>query len=177
MFSKMIDFAKVLYDICRLEAGPQKMPSSTALLAGSLMAYVLGRLWLETFDYSIAAAGVLGVFDALLLVLIAAVPLTLLGLGNRIPQTLIAMASAGFVVSLAKLFLLFLLGDLPLPEDRFSRVVTFLTLPILLWQALINTVLLKSALSWSFLQALGLALGHLVVVFLVGVPIASSVAG
>ncbi|QBQ55438.1 hypothetical protein [Nitrosococcus wardiae] len=177
MFSKMIDFVKTLYVICRLEAGPQKVPSSTALLTGSLIAYILGRMWVETFDHSIAAAGFLGVFDAILLALVASVPLMLLRFNNRILQTLTAMASAGFVVCLAQLFLLFLLSDLPLPEERFSRVVTFLTLPLLLWKILINTVLLKTALAWNFLPALGLSLGHLLLVFLVGGPMASSLVG
>ncbi|ADE16204.1 conserved hypothetical protein [Nitrosococcus halophilus Nc 4] len=177
MFSKIIDFVKALYVICRLDAGPQKLPSSTALLTGSLIAYILGRMWVESLDHSIAAAGFLGVFDALLLVLVAGVPLTLLKFGNRILQTLTAMACAGVVVCIAQLFLSFLLGDLPLPEERFTRVVTFLTLPLLLWKVLINTVLLKSALSWGFLPALGLSLGHLLIVFLVGGPLASGLMG
>jgi hypothetical protein len=106
------------------------------------------------------AAVFLGVFDAVLLVLMAGVPLTVLKLGSRIPQTLLALASAGFVVSIVDVFLLFLLSDLPLPEDLLGRVITFLTFPIFLWKVLINTTLLRYALSWNFACVDGCFLGR-----------------
>jgi hypothetical protein len=180
MFSNIVDFAKALYAICRLEAGPQKLPSSsTTLLTVSLIVYILGRLWVEIFDYSIVAAGFLAIFDTVLLVLMAVIPLALLKLSNRIPQTLIALASAGFVVSMADVFLLFLLSDLPLPvpEDRLGRMIAFLTFPIFLWRVLINTTLLKYALSWSSMYASALVIAQVLMVILLGGAIASGLEG
>jgi hypothetical protein len=178
MFSNIIDFAKALYAICRLEAGPQKLPfSSTMILTVSLIMYILGRFWVGIFDHSIVAAVFLGVFDAVLLVLMAGVPLTVLKLGSRIPQTLLALASAGFVVSIVDVFLLFLLSDLPLPEDLLGRVITFLTFPIFLWKVLINTTLLRYALSWNFTYAFTLAIVHVSMVVFLGGAIASGLEG
>lgn len=168
MFSKIIDFVTALYDICRLEAGPQKLPFSAALLALTFILYVAGRTVEEVFGRSLIEAGLLGLADAFLLALIAAVPLWLLNLGNRIPQTLTAMTSAGIVVSVVDIFLIFLLIDLPLSPDKLGRVITYLTLPLVLWRIFINTTLLKIALSWRSGYAFILALAHLGMVIALG---------
>ena len=179
MFSNVINFSKTLYAIFQLEAGPQKLPSSLPLLGGSLILYVLCRLWVGTFDYSAGAAGFLGVFDAVLLALMASVPLLLLKRGDRIVQTVTALACVGIAVSLADLFLLFLLSDLPLPvsEERMDGLLSFLTFPVLLWRLLMNTTLLRYALSWGFMSAFALAVGHLAIVGFLGGRLASSLTG
>lgn len=168
MFSKIIDFVTGLYDICRLEAGPQKLPFSTVLLALTFILYIAGRAAEEAFDRPLIEAGLLGLADVLLLVLIVAVPLWLLNLGNRIPQTLTAITAAGIVVSVVDIFLIFLLIDLPLSPDRLGRVITYLTFPLVLWRVLINATLLKFALSWHSGYAFILALVHLGMVIAVG---------
>jgi hypothetical protein len=165
-----------LYVICRIEAGPQKLPFSKLLLGVVLIIYILGRFWEESFGRPIIAAGFLGVFDILLLILMASLPLWLFNLSNRIPQTLTAMTSAGIVVSAVNIFLLFLLIDLPLPPERLDRVIALLTFPLLLWKLFINANLLRHALSWRFRYAFGLSLVHIVVVIFVGGPLASTLA-
>lgn len=179
MFSNVIDFAKTLYAIFQLETGPQKLPSSLPLLVVSLILYVLCQLWVKTFDYPVGAAGFLGVFDAVLLVLMASVPLLLLKRSDRILQTVTALACVGIAVSLVDVFLLFLLSDspLPVPEERMDGLISFLTFPVLLWRLLMNTTLLRYALSWGFTSAFALAVGHLVVVGFVGGALTSSLAG
>jgi low affinity Fe/Cu permease len=74
-------------------------------------------------------------------------------------------------------FLLFLLSDLPLPEDLLGRVITFLTFPIFLWKVLINTTLLRYALSWNFTYAFTLAIVHVSMVVFLGGAIASGLEG
>jgi len=106
----------------------------------------------------------------------ASVPLGLLKLSNRIPQTLTAMISAGIVVSAVNIFLLFLLIDLPLPPERLDRVIALLTFPLLLWRLFINANLLRHALSWKFRYAFALSLTHIVLVVLLVGPLASSLA-
>jgi hypothetical protein len=178
MSSNIINFIKELYAICRREAGPQKLPSSTILLVVSLIFYILGRFWVEKFDYSIVAATFLAVFDATLLILMAAIPLALLKSSNRIPQTLIALASAGFVVSMVEVFILFLLSNIPFPEDhRKSTVIAFLVFPMLLWRVLINITVLRRALSWNTMHASILADSQALIVIFLGGNIASGLEG
>jgi hypothetical protein len=176
MFSNVIDFAKALYVICRIEAGPQKLPFSTPLLAIAAVVYILVRLWEESFDQPVIAAGFLGVFDILLLALMVGIPLWLFNLSNRIPQTLTALTSAGIVVSIVNIFLLFLLSDLPLPPERLGRVIALLTFPLLLWRLFINANLLRHALSWRFRYAIALSLIHILTVIFIGGSLASALA-
>lgn len=168
MFSKIIDFVTVLYNICRLDAKPQKLPCSTTLLALAFVLYAVVRTTVEVFDRPLVESGLLGLADAFLLAFTVAAPLWLLNLDNRIPQTLTAMASAGVVVSTVDIFVALLLIDMPLRPEQLSISIAFLTFPFVLWRILINTNLLRAALSWRFIYAFILALAHMGTVFALG---------
>lgn len=177
MFSKFIDFVVVLSAICRLRAGPRKLPFSLPLLALTFILYIVARFAEEVFTRPPLEAGLLGLADALLLISVAAVPLWLLKLGNRIPQTLTAITSAGIVVSVVDIFMLLLLSEIPFLPGRADTVMAFLTFPLVLWQLLINTTLIRVALSLPFAYGFILALIHLGMVVALGGAMPGILAG
>lgn len=174
MFASTIDFVKELYAICRREAGPQKLPSSAILLTMSLIFYILGRFLVEVFDHSVTAAGILAVVDAVLLALMAGIPLALLKSSNRMLQTLTALTSAGFVVSVLEAVFLFILSYVPFPEDpKTATVIAFLTFPMLLWRVLVNITLLRQGLSWNTTYASILAGAQVLIMIILGQQLSS----
>ncbi|BAW80397.1 hypothetical conserved protein [Candidatus Nitrosoglobus terrae] len=175
MFSNTFNFIKELYTICLREAGPQKLPSSIVLLIVSLIFYIIGRFLVDKSGYSTTASVFLAMFDATLLILMASVPLILKKSTQQIPQTLIALASAGFVVSIIEEIFLFLLRSIQFPENAgASTVVAFLLFPMLLWRVLINITVLRHALSSSTMYASILADSQALIVIFWGKAIASS---
>lgn len=149
----------LFWQICRLQKGPEDVPSSTVLF----ILLLLSSLFLDLISTRLGIPEVRS-FEILLIVIIAnavilamtAVMLQLLGYVQRILQTLMAMLGVSiFITALAMPVLLALQTRM---DDPGGWGVILLLLEI--WHLVISAHILRRALSISPLLGLMLATGY-----------------
>ncbi len=134
-------FLKQFAAICILRGAPQDLPTSNVLMVATLIAYgladVVGVLDTLTAERALLAAAV----DTLLLAAATQLALRWRNLGNRLPQTLSALAGCGALLSLLAWATAALTREwLPPP---------WVWVPFLLWYMLVFGHVLRHALSIS----------------------------
>jgi len=150
----MLQWTQLFWDICLLRKTPQNLPYSLALLWILLpIAFILDCL---TTQVQNPAAGfgqvLLAVMTLTLLYLLVVVSLlVLLGLGTRIVQTLSSLLGAGMILNLLALPLLFSF------DPQQPGVEVWLSLLLLLWNLVVNTHILRAAMSRGFFLSAALA--------------------
>lgn len=133
-------------DICRLRIGPQDLPTSTTLLAGALLTYLLLAIVLSVLQMSVIKALLAAGVDTLLFAALSYFLLWARMLANRWVQTCTALAGSGVVLQL--MALPFMIWQTRLgPESSMAIVPTALMMALLFWNLVVVGHILRHALS------------------------------
>ena len=156
----MLQLIRAFWEICRLRAGPQTLPSGRNLL----IPVVFVGIFIDSFASSILIPKMsafeivttVGIYNVLLL---AAVYLLLKAIGyeQRAMQTLIAIAGAGLFISLV---LLPGLITVDLSEQESKSFVLFILIDNI-WRIAVNAHIFRHALSVSLLMAMIISVSYL----------------
>ena len=145
---------KTLLGICLLRANPQDLPTSNPLMLVALVAYgladVIGVLDSLSLNNSLLAAAV----DMLLLVAATHIMLRWRNLENRFPQTLLALAGCGALLSL----LAWMIAGL----TRGWLDPAWVWAPFLVWYILVFGHVLRQALTISMVASVTASFLYLV---------------
>lgn len=166
VYAAAITLFKAFFAICRLQKGPQDLPSSRELLALSLIAYTVCSVGVGLLSMAPDAALVSGLADSGLMIVLTIAILRLRGFAARITQTLTAFAGTGTVLSLIALPFLFA-AHAARARSGSTGVAGLLMLFIFFWNLVINAHILRHALSTRMVVGFALAVFYLLV--LIGV--------
>lgn len=147
---------KALFDIIRLEGGPEGLPSSPKLAGYCIAAYAVGEAALQLLDHSVGPSIAYGLVSAGLLVAVAAAVLFTVGARDRLAQMLIALAGAGAVAAAATFVLHLFVSQVFPPPLPTSKLVGFLLFPLIVWKITIFMWLFRHV-SLRFIPALAVA--------------------
>jgi len=162
----MLQLIRVLWDICRIKAGPQDLPKGYNLL----IAAVLSGVIIDSFSSSILItkfslsdiAQIVIVYNVLLLAAVYLL-LKLIGYAERAVQTLTAIAGSGLLISLVLLPGLIMMNTAA--EEAKSFAIFILIDNI--WRIAVNAHIFRHALSVSLLMAMILSVSYLLLGVLV----------
>ncbi len=147
----------IFFDICRLRAGPQTLPSSPFLLGLMLgLHFVLGVL-LSIFDMTMPDALLLAASGTLLLLVFIYLLLAVTKKGSRFLQTVTAVA--GCEVLLGVFILPVVVWFYSGAEQVFAGLLSLL---IVFWSVAIMAHILRHALEVSIATGIPLAIGYLI---------------
>lgn len=166
MYAAAIALFKAFFAICRLQKGPQDLPSSRELLSVSLIAYTACSIGVGLLSMAPGSALVSGLADTGLMIVLTVAILRLRGFAARITQTLTAFAGTGTVLSLIALPFLFA-AHAARSRSGNAGVAGLLMLFIFFWNLIINAHILRHALSTR--MVVGFALAVLYLLVLIGV--------
>lgn len=162
VYAAAITLFRAFFAICRLQKGPQDLPTSRELLLLGLVAYTLCGIAVGLLSMAPEAALISGLADTLLMILLTMVILHLRGVPGRVTQTLTAFAGTGTVLSLIAIPILFAAHTGELGHNG-TRVPAVLMLFIFVWNLMINAHILRHALSTRFVIGFAVAVFYLVV--------------
>lgn len=147
---------KALFDIVRLEGGPEAVPSSRNAAVYSLAAYAVGETLIQLLDHDFAPAIVYGLVSAGLLVAVAAAVLFAMGARERFMQILTALAATGAIAAGATFLLHLVVSQVFPPPLPTGKLVGFLLFPLVVWKVTIFMWLFRHA-SLRFIPALAVS--------------------
>lgn len=152
--------------ICLLRQGPQDLPTSGILLAIALIAHTVASVLMSNIQLGVTRAVLSGLIGTLLIVLLPGALLYAFKHGERIIQTVTALAGTGAIITFIALPLT---GSLPDPEQRTGQggFATLLLLILIGWSIAIVGHIFRHALSIPYFLGLLLAGGFSVVSFLI----------
>ena len=156
----MLRLIRIFWDICRLRAGPQDLPSGRNLLISAILA----GIFIDSFSSSLLIPKLSG-FEVVTavaiynIVLLTAVYLLLkfIGYKQRGIQTLTAIAGSGLFISLV---LLPGLITMSFSEEQSKSFVLFILIDNI-WRIAVNAHIFRHALSISLLMAMILSVSYL----------------
>lgn len=157
----MMQLIKTFWDICRLKAGPQDLPTGPYLLVVAVFAGII----VDSFSTSvlIPSLSTLETIQILVtynIILLAAVYLLLklLGYAQRGMQTLTALAGSGLFISLVLLPSLLMLNSAQEEVKSFALYILVDTV----WRIAVNAHIFRHALSLSLLMAMIVSMSYLI---------------
>lgn len=163
----MMQLIKTFWDICRLKAGPQDIPTGRYLLVAALFAGII----VDSFSTSIlipslSSLKIIQILVAYNLILLVAVYLllTVLGYAQRGMQTLTAMVGSGLLISLVLLPSLLMLNSAQEVVKSFALYILVDTV----WRILVNAHIFRHAFSISLLMAMIVSMSYLIFSLYVG---------
>ena len=163
----MMQLIKTFWDICRLKAGPQDLPTGHYLLVAAVFAGII----VDSFSTSVlipslSSLEIIQILVTYNIILLAAVYLllTVLGYAQRGMQTLTAMAGSGLLISLVLLPSLLMLNSAQEEVKSFA----FYILADTVWRIAVNAHIFRHALSISLLMAMIVSMSYLIFSLFVG---------
>lgn len=161
----LITMAESLYSMCRMEQQLKVPPLSLPLLAASLAAYGASEFGLAlVLEHPTSVAAVGGLLAVALLSAVTAAALKLGGCGPRLPQTLIALAASGSLVSAVNIVLRMVMRT-ALPPQVPMSMANFLLFPLLAWNLLVYAYIFRHALSGRPVHAFAIALAYMLMLY------------
>lgn len=156
----MLQLIRIFWNICRLRAGPQDLPSGRNLLISA----VLAGIFIDSFASSILIpklpafdiATIVASYNILLLVAVYFL-LKLIGYEQRSMQTVTAIAGSGLFISLV---LLPGLITMNLAEEMNKSFALFILIDNI-WRIAVNGHIFRHALSISLLMAMIISVSYL----------------
>ena len=156
----MLQLIRAFWDICRLRAGPQALPSGRNLLISAVFAGIL----IDSFASSILIPKLSGfevittvaIYNVLLLATVYLL-LKVIGYEQRAMKTLIAIAGAGLFIGLV---LLPGLITVDLSEQESKSFALFILIDNI-WRIAVNAHIFRHALSVSLLMAMIISVSYL----------------
>lgn len=155
MLSYITPLLRAYIDICLFKRGPQDLPSSPILLAGTTFIYGLLQILIALLDLKPKDALLLGLLAPFLLLGSTLLLLHIVRLGNRWVQTATAFAGSGAIFSIVALPLVIALAAAGSnqPATVLPRSLWFI---LLMWNLAVIAHIWKNALSTNI--AVGIAL-------------------
>lgn len=156
----------LILDICRLRRGPQDVPYSPALLAGTAAACVALQLIIAAMR-SAPLGEVLGgsLLSVVFLFIVLHAMLTVRGLRGRFVQSATALLLCAFFFNVLSLPVALLVGEPPATPEQMSPVQLLLGLiamPLLIWKVVVDAHVLRHSLNLPFFGGLALAMAWIV---------------
>lgn len=156
----MLQLLRVFWDICRLRAGPQDLPSGRNLLISAVLAGVL----IDSFASSILipklsvfeVATTVAIYNVLLLIAVYLL-LKLIGYEQRSMQTVTAIAGSGLFISLVLLPGLITMDF----SEEVNKSFALFVLIDNIWRIAVNAHIFRHALSISLLMAMIISVSYL----------------
>ena len=145
---------KTLLGICLLRANPQDLPTSHSWMLAALVAYGLADVIGVLDSLSLSSALLAAAVDTLLLVAATHLALRWRNLENRFPQTLLALAGCGALLSLLAWTIAGLTRGWLAPEWVWA--------PFLVWYILVFGHVLRQALTISMVASLTASFMYLI---------------
>ena len=136
----------MFFDVCRLRAAPQDLPTSRSLLIYSLAVYAVLALMLSWIQMTPGKALIAAVFDTLLMGLLSYVVLWARLMPQRWPQTCTALAGSGSILQVVALPITLWQKQFG-PEDSMALIPMLLLLVLLFWNLVVVGHILRHALS------------------------------
>jgi len=162
----MLQLIRIFWDICRLRVGPQTLPSGRNLLISAVFAGIIidsyaSSILISTMS-SFEVFTTVAIYNVLLLAAVYLL-LKIIGYEQRAMQTLIAIAGAGFFISLV---LLPGLITVDLADQETKSFVLFILIDNI-WRIAVNAHIFRHALSVSLLMAMIISVSYLLLGVLV----------
>jgi hypothetical protein len=156
----MLQLIKIFWDICRLKAGPQDLPTGRYLLAAAVLAGII----IDSFSTSIFIPK-FSAIDTIKLVVIYNIALLvaiyfllkLIGYAERAIQTVTAIAGSGLFISLVLLPGLLMMNSV---DEQVKSFAIFILIDNI-WRIAVNAHIFRHALSISLLMAMILSVSYL----------------
>ena len=136
----------MFFDVCRLRAAPQDLPTSRSLLVSSLAVYAALALMLSWVQMTPGKALIAAAFDTLLMALLSYVLLWARLMPQRWPQTCTALAGSGSILQVVALPITLWQKQFG-PEDSMALIPMLLLLVLLFWNLVVVGHILRHALS------------------------------
>jgi len=157
----MLQLINIFWDICRLKAGPQSLPSGYYFLVSTILAGII----VDSFSSSILMPNLAGVtiikivamYNIFLLSMIYLL-LTLIGYANRGIQTLTAFSGSGLFITLILLPGLLVINS----AGEQTKSFAFYILIDSVWRLAVNAHIFRHALSVNFLLSMILSLSYFI---------------
>lgn len=163
----MRDWLVTGWHILVFRTGPQALPCQVSWTALAAAAYLLtGLMLLSLRGVEGAATGMLALDFTLLLAFILPL-LGMLGVGNRIPQTLQAIWLCGAALHLVSLPFAPVVSDAAREPDIWLDLAVVASLAALFWSIGLLAHILRHALEWPLIRTLPLALAFTLINLLV----------
>lgn len=153
-----MDFLVLFIDICLFKKGPQDVPASWLLFGIALMAYLAVGEMVLTVQSDWIEAALQAAVEAMLLLGLCWLVLTLFGKGARYVQTATALLATDAVISAPGALLL--QWWTAHPELRLFQ---FALVALLIWHIMVVAHILRHALSRALSHGLALAVLYIVV--------------
>lgn len=153
----MLVLLNLFFNICRLRANPQDIPSSTFLMVLALLSYGLFSLLISIIEIPIGNAILSSSVDTLLLMGLAIVSLWIRNLPERKTQTITALAGTGTLLQLVAWPILFWLSQDNDTLSEFS-LLRWILLILVFWNVVVIAHILRHALSVTYTIGAGIAL-------------------
>lgn len=148
--------------LCLLEAAPQDMPASRAVLVVSVGGYALASVLLTTLASGFHEGVQMALLELVLLTLFTAGLLYLVRRPQRVGQTLAALTGSGALLGVPALALLLGAG-----RDSTALLTSIGWLVLLAWSLLVDAHILRHALSSSLAVGIGVALLYAMLTLLI----------
>lgn len=148
------------WKICLLRLAPQDLPTSSLLLALSLLMYVLSSIVVGLVNMSPLSALLSGVVDVLIVAGLTFLLLWVRDLGVRYMQTLTALAGSGTILAVFAAPVLWWQVQQP---DVLPMVSTMLMMALLTWNLVVVGHVLRHAISTKLYLGILIALVYLYV--------------
>jgi hypothetical protein len=156
----MLQLIRIFWDICRLKAGPQKLPSRYYLLGSTVLAGII----VDSFSSSILIPAlsyiqIITIVSAYNIVLLAVIYLLLklVGYKERGVQTMTAIAGSGLFISLVLLPGLMTVNGVGVEVKSFALFILIDNI----WRIAVNANIFRHALSISLLMAMIVSVSYL----------------
>jgi hypothetical protein len=148
------------WKICLLRLAPQDLPTSSLLLALSLLMYVLSSIVVGLVNMSPLSALLSGVVDVLIVAGLTFLLLWVRDLGVRYMQTLTALAGSGTILAVFAAPVLWWQVQQP---DVLPMVSTMLMMALLTWNLVVVGHVLRHAITTKLYLGILIALVYLYV--------------
>ncbi|MDJ0654164.1 MAG: hypothetical protein QNJ40_08430 [Xanthomonadales bacterium] len=139
----------VVFDICLLRRGPQHLPTSITLALTALLVYLASGILIETVGQSEQAVA-RPLVSTLISTLVVYMILRGYGLQERFVQTWTAFASAGALISLVFVPILWSLNQAAATDSPSSPITALGFIFLVVWSFVVDAHIFRNALSSSF---------------------------
>lgn len=149
----MQNLLTTIWDICRMKAGPQDLPTSRTLLIYVVASYAVVSCILAMFQLSVGQAFFAALVDTIIMVVLSYVILWVKMVPQRWYQMLTAMAGVSLVIALfatPMVIVRFMVG----PESANAGILSLLILGLVVWSFAIFAHIFRHTLDIPYLAAL-----------------------
>lgn len=163
-----------ILDILNWKLGPEVLPKSWILLGASLAAFAVAVFLRQYMDYTALSAAASGIGSAAVLGAVSILCAKLSGYGERLIQTLTALALVGAIVIFVTTVLRSLLvvslalsnlsGEQGLSELNVMELSNFLLFPLLVWNVFVFAALFRRSFRPSVPLAFAIAIPVVLIV-------------